>query len=102
MTKNVLRLAPLMVVLAASAPIAAAKEPMLVDAAWLAEHLHDSNLVLLHVGDKKEFDEAHIPGAQFIALSDISDPTASLKLELPAVDILQRAFESRGISNNSR
>jgi thiosulfate/3-mercaptopyruvate sulfurtransferase len=102
MTKNVLRLAPLMVVLAASAPTAAAKEPMLVDAAWLAEHLRDSNLVLLHVGDKKEFDEAHIPGAQFIALSDISDPTASLKLELPAVDILQRAFESRGISNNSR
>lgn len=102
MTKNVFRLASMMVALVASVGIAAANEPMLVDAAWLAEHLHDSNLVLLHVGDKKEFDEAHIPGAQFIALSDISDPSASLKLELPAVDKLQRAFESRGISNDSR
>ena len=102
MTKTVFRLASMMVALVAGAGIAAAKEPMLVDAAWLAEHLHDSNLVLLHVGDKKEFDEAHIPGARFIALSDISDPNASLKLELPAVETLERAFESRGISNSSR
>lgn len=81
---------------------AADASPTLVDSAWLAQHLHDANLVLLHVGDRKEFDEAHIPGAQFIALNDISDAGASLRLELPSIDALARTFESRGISNNSR
>jgi len=104
MNTNLGRLAFVAGIAAAGAGVASAQEraPLLVNAAWLAGHLHDSNLVLLHVGDKKEFDEAHIPGAQFISLSDISDPNARLRLELPPVERLQRAFESRGISNDSR
>ena len=104
MTKKRVRLSLVMVVAAATANIASAQEraAMLVNSSWLADHLHDSNLVLLHVGDKKEFDDAHIPGAQFIALSDISDPNAALRLELPSLEKLQHAFESRGVSNDSR
>ena len=37
---------------------------MLVSTKWLSEHLHDSNIVVLAVGQKAEFDQAHIPGAQ--------------------------------------
>ena len=104
MKKNVLRLPIMVFVLAGGAGISAAQEraPMLVESAWLADHLSDTNLVLLHVGDRKEFDHAHIPGAQFISLSDISDPDATLRLELPPIERLQHAFEALGISNSSR
>jgi thiosulfate/3-mercaptopyruvate sulfurtransferase len=77
--------------------------PTLVTAAWLADHAHDADLVLLEVGDKKDFEAAHIAGAQFISLQDISTPQGSgLDLEIPAASVLQEAFEKRGISNSSR
>ena len=40
------------------------RSSMIVSTEWLAQHLNDKSLVLLHVGDKKEYDAAHIPGAQ--------------------------------------
>ena len=42
---------------------------------WLAAHLHDPDLVLLHVGDKASTIKAHIPGARFVAMSDVSVST---------------------------
>ena len=81
-----------------------ADEPMLVSADWLAKHIDDKNLVLLHVGDKKEFDAGHIPGAQFIQRSDFSTPSGEgrLVLQLPPVEQLKASFEKFGVSDNSR
>jgi 3-mercaptopyruvate sulfurtransferase SseA len=42
------------------------RAPLVVSPAWLAEHLADKNLVLLHVGAKGEFEKEHIHGAQSI------------------------------------
>lgn len=87
---------------------AAAKTPrvrqsMIVSTDWLARHLKDKSLVLLQVGDKKEYDAAHIPGAQFIQMSDISTPRGQgLILELPPVEQLKDTLEKFGISDNSR
>lgn len=79
------------------------REKMIVSTAWLAEHLKDKSLVLLHVGDKKEYDAAHIPRAQFIQVSDISTPRGQgLTLEFPAVDQLKATFERFGVTDNSR
>jgi len=79
---------------------------LLVSPAWLAEHQKDANLVLLHVGEPKDFPAEHIPGAQLIELRDIATgfgmENKSLTLELPEMAQLQEAFEKRGISNNSR
>jgi 3-mercaptopyruvate sulfurtransferase SseA len=36
---------------------------MLVTPAWLAAHLTDPNLVVLAMGDPKEYAAAHIPGS---------------------------------------
>lgn len=82
----------------------AADEPMLVSADWLAKHIDDKNLVLLHVGDKKEFDAGHIPGAQFVQRGDFSTPSGEGKLilQLPPVEQLKAAFEKFGVSDNSR
>ena len=79
------------------------RESMIVSTDWLAKHLNDDSLVLLQVGEKKEYDEAHIPGAQFIQLQDISTPRGQgLILELPSVDQLKTAFEKLGVTDKSR
>jgi thiosulfate/3-mercaptopyruvate sulfurtransferase len=83
----------------------AQRDQLLVSTAWLAEHLHDPNLVLLHVGDDKEYAAKHISGARFVDLDDISvsDHTgAGLMLEMPTAESLRERLEKLGISNNSR
>jgi thiosulfate/3-mercaptopyruvate sulfurtransferase len=113
MKKHILWFGGIALALLVLASGAAAQEhpQMLVTPAWLAEHLHDVNLVLLHVGADGEFEKEHIPGAQAIALRDISEPDMSkphdmsgktLMLELPSIEKLKEALESRGISDNSR
>ena len=81
--------------------IAQERAPMLVDSAWLAQHLHDENLVILQVGGQDNFRNSHIPGAQLITLEDIS-VSEPLTLQLPPIEKLTSAFEQRGISPNSR
>ena len=76
---------------------------MIVSTEWLSKHLNDNSLVLLQVGDKSEYDGAHIPGAQFIQLADISTPRGQgLILELPPVDQLKATFEKLGVTDESR
>ena len=79
------------------------RSSMIVTTEWLAQHLNDKSLVLIHVGDKKEYDAAHIPSAQFIQTSDISTPRGQgLILELPPVEQLKATFEKFGVTDNSR
>src|SRR5438128_10024746 len=79
------------------------RNSMIVSTEWLAQHLNDDSLVLLQVGDKKEYDAAHIPGAQYIQTSDISTPRGTgLILELPPVDQLKTTFEKFGVTDESR
>jgi thiosulfate/3-mercaptopyruvate sulfurtransferase len=79
------------------------RESMVVSVEWLQHHINDKQLVLLQVGEKVEFDAAHIPGAQFVSLSDISTPRGhGLTLELPPVPQLVATFERLGISDSSR
>jgi len=79
------------------------RESMIVSTEWLGKHLKDDSLVLLQVGEKDEYVAGHIPGAQFIALADISTPRGQgLTLELPPVAQLKATFEKLGVSNSSR
>ncbi len=79
------------------------KESLIVSTDWLAKHLKDDSLVLLQVGERKEFDAEHIPGAQFIQVADISTPRGQgLILELPSVDQLKATFEKLGVTDKSR
>ena len=73
---------------------------MIVSAKWMAEHLNDPKVVLLHVGDKRsEYDAGHIPGARFLALEDF---IAGQEAELPPTEKLKDTFEKLGVSNDSR
>jgi thiosulfate/3-mercaptopyruvate sulfurtransferase len=94
-----------------TATAAAQKSPranLLVGTGWLAEHLHDPDLVLLHVGDRGEYDRAHIPGARFVSQSDVSvsnhdhQKDTGLMLEMPNADTLRARLASLGIGDRSK
>ncbi|HEV1993984.1 MAG TPA: sulfurtransferase [Candidatus Acidoferrum sp.] len=86
----------------ANNPAGAPREPMLVTVDWLADHLSDPSVVLLQIGDKKDYDKGHIPGAQFLEYESISTPHGQgLMLELPPVVQLVSVFERLGVSNRS-
>lgn len=79
------------------------RDTMLVTVDWLRLHRSDPALVLVQIGDKKEYDAAHIPGAQYLEYRDISTPHGQgLMLELPPMAQLVSVFERVGISGKSR
>jgi thiosulfate/3-mercaptopyruvate sulfurtransferase len=97
----------ILLLLAVPAALAAAtpRDSIVVSVPWLAAHLADPDLVLLHVGEKPEYEAKHIPGARFVTLADISVSDRSDKgliLEMPPADDLRQRLEALGISDNSR
>jgi len=95
-------MATLFTVQAGTLQNAAERVPMLVTVDWLGEHLNDPSLVLLQIGERKDFDKGHIPGAQFLEYESISTPHGQgLMLELPPVEQLVSVFEKLGVSNSS-
>lgn len=81
------------------------RSPLVVTTEWLGAHLHDANLVLLHVGDPRDYPAAHIPGARLVGLQDISvgDRTGGgLALEMPSADTLRARLAALGVSDDSR
>src|SRR6266542_1279454 len=94
------------VVLLFAAPARAAdpRDAMLVSPDWLAAHLGDPDLVLLHVGDQAGYDARHIPGARYVSTRDISLPAQgpdSLTLEMSPPDALRAQLAGFGISDGS-
>jgi thiosulfate/3-mercaptopyruvate sulfurtransferase len=76
---------------------------LLVSTAWLAAHLQDPNLVLLHVADSfADYKRGHIPGARFLATARFIENTGQLGSELPAVEALARTFSELGLTDKSR
>jgi len=85
---------------------ASERDAILVTTAWVAEHMQDANVVILHIGAAAEYPAKHIPGARYInsggagwAAPRVAD---SLSLELPSPEELRSTLASLGISDNSR
>jgi thiosulfate/3-mercaptopyruvate sulfurtransferase len=80
------------------------RDSLLVSTAWLADHLNDRNLVVLAVGDKAEYDKAHIPGALWVEYmaTHVMQSAAGLTLEMSPMADLVEVFGGLGISNDSR
>ena len=75
---------------------------MLVQTDWLATHLSDKNLVILHVGaNRADYDAGHIPGARFVALSEIAVTRNGIPFELPPANDLKATFERLGVGDHS-
>ncbi len=81
----------------------AAHPEMVVSTEWLAQHLNDPKVVILHVSDKRsEYDAGHIPGARFLDTNAFVDHDNPLNIELPSPERLKDAFEKLGINDDSR
>ncbi len=92
-----------LIFLAAAVADAATNPSVLVSTDWLAQHLNDESLVILHVGSQKDYDAGHIPGARLVTLADISVTGATgLRLELPPAGDLERAFGRLGVGDAKR
>jgi thiosulfate/3-mercaptopyruvate sulfurtransferase len=93
---------------AASTPSAVSaqnpRDALLVTTEWLANHLDDPSLVLLHVGDAQEYAAEHIRGARLVSLRDVAAPhtPGALILEMPSPAELRNRLETLGISDDSR
>lgn len=78
-------------------------QDLLVSAEWLAAHLNDPELVLLHVApNQTAYDQGHLPGARLLPVSAILTDQEGNSNELPPVERLDSLFEALGVSDNSR
>jgi thiosulfate/3-mercaptopyruvate sulfurtransferase len=81
---------------------ATAPTDMAVSTGWLAEHGKDASMVVLHVGaDRKAYDAGHVPGARFLAMSDVAVVRNGVPNQVPAVADLKKALEKVGVGDES-
>lgn len=80
------------------------KTPPTVTAEWLKQHIGHKNLVLIHIGNKDEYGDGHIPGAVYMSNRAVSTTPdeSNLSLQLPSDEKLRDVFERVGVSNDSR
>ena len=105
MTYKTLALSLLLTAGTLQAQAPAARERLLVQPAWLAQHLTDPDLVLLHVGPKPEYDAGHIPGARYLNYQDLAVTDRSpggLTLQMLPAEELRQRLAALGISDTSR
>lgn len=76
---------------------------MLVSTGWLADHLDDSQVVILHVARNREgYEREHIEGARFVSWEDITRTRDGVENELPPLADLVQLLRRLGIGNDSR
>lgn len=101
---SLVRAGVLILLTAASVSSADSREALVVSPAWLARHLNDSDLVLLYVGPKSDYDARHIPGARYLNYQDLAVSDRSpggLTLQMLPADVLKQRLEAVGISSES-
>lgn len=83
----------------------------LVSTNWLAQHLGDPDLVPVDCSwfmpasgrdARAEYLNAHIPGARFLDLDELSDGGNPAPHMLPSADIFGRAMETLGVDRSDR
>jgi len=81
---------------------ASAQHPVLVTAQWLNEHKSDPNLVVLQVSFMKyEYDQTHIPGAQFLWPESLAPNSPYGSYNAPDIKKATEVVRGFGINNDS-
>ena len=84
-------------------PPAQVRQHMLVSTEWLARHLSDSAVVILHVArERADYDAGHLPGARFLAVDHITVAHDKVSNELPPAEELEKVFESLGVGDRTQ
>ena len=83
--------------------VGAAHPELVVSTQWLADHLGDRNLVIVHIGhDDSDYRAAHIPGARYLAMNKFATGQTPPGTELLPPDQLKKNLEEIGIGDESR
>ncbi len=81
----------------------------LVSTDWLADHLNDPAVVIVdfswYLPDmnrdaRAEYESAHIPGAVFVDIDEISDQTSPLPHMMPSPDVFEAEMSKRGLGSD--
>lgn len=76
---------------------------LVVSTQWLADHLNDPKLVIVHIGhDEAEYRASHIPGARFLLMDKFVDHHTPPEVELLPPDQLKKNLQEIGIGDDSR
>ncbi len=98
-----LSLLALIVAVPAAFAAPAGRAPTLVSTAWLAGHLGEAGLVVVHASNQRaDFDAGHVPGARFLGWSSFTTTRDSLSVELPDPARFDSLLEAAGVSDGSR
>ncbi len=85
------------------APFAAAAAPPLVTTSWVADHLKDGNLVVVHVASlRRDYHSGHLPGARYLWVGSLAQATPDMSFELVPLERLRETLRSLGITARSR
>jgi thiosulfate/3-mercaptopyruvate sulfurtransferase len=77
--------------------------PIVVTPTWLAQHLQDADLVVLHVATLRgDYDREHIPGARFLWSTSLAGSTPEQSVAVPDARTAERVLEQLGVSDRSR
>ena len=87
----------------ASSTTGAAHPELVVSTQWLADHLNDPKLVIVHIGhDEGEYRASHIPGARFLLMDKFVDHHTPPEVELLPPDQLKKNLQDIGIGDDTR
>ena len=79
------------------------RSEMIVSTSWLAAHLNDPKVVVLHVArEQAHYEKGHIPGARFVGWGEITTTRDGVPNELAPVTDLQKLFERLGVGDEAR
>jgi thiosulfate/3-mercaptopyruvate sulfurtransferase len=101
LVRSVIFLSTLVAMGSAAPPAASPGDSLVVSTTWLAQHLNDQNLVLLHLGSKAEYDAKHIPGARYVR-PELDVPADGLSLVMLPPNVIHDRLTAIGISDDSR
>jgi thiosulfate/3-mercaptopyruvate sulfurtransferase len=85
------------ILLLAGAAAAGTSSQLLVSTDWLHQHLGLRGLTVVEVGERAAFEQSHIPGARFVALTDLLTERDGIPNELPEIAALERTFNDAGL-----
>jgi len=103
MNRSLVSLVSVAALYVGSAAAASTRSDMLVSTDWLANHLTDPDIVILHVSaNRTAYDAGHIPGARFVAQPEIAITRDGIPNELPPTENLTKLLEAAGVSDNHR
>ncbi|MGZ8852323.1 MAG: sulfurtransferase [Thermoanaerobaculia bacterium] len=77
------------------------RRDMIVSADWLAERL-DGQVILIEVGEKGDYETAHIPSARFLARSALLRDIDNVPNEIPPVADFEAEMTALGVGNKTR